>query len=893
MDELIAKCQVLGIDYINKKTNKPFGKATLVKKIADNSSSESVSKTTEEVQEVQKSIIEYKNEVIWTGVENKDYSEYENKLLNLVKKCHNILYSNGSIVGTDASNDIIKLLILRFINIIYNSEKGKVKIDELLEKESDKIKERFLPYIIDISKILKVDNGNYENEVKVYIGSFLSKILPHIFNTQDGFLNTRDEQLNIYKIITEICEVITLTNTNISDYFSTQGGNIYEYFTNNYTKGSNTSKDLGQFFTPFSLIQAILKGCGFNDLIRTLTNPELYDPCCGSGGLLCITYKENKDFINSNCIYGCEIEKKTIKYALGSFMINTNELNTNILNCNSLSKNPYVFQNKKFDIIFTNPPFGIKNNYKDKKKEFEDFKQSDYQDSDIKFEDIYPLNISDGTVMFIELVIYLLNTNGICAIILPDGKMMDSMSFYKLRKFIIDKCKILKIISVNNGAFGHTSIKTKVMIIKKQDNTDGNNSKSIEFLEIGKNCNEVKLIAIGDLNNKTLSFNLNEEKEEVIEYNDDCEIKKLGDVCEFKNGTNITKDKLIEGQYPVIGGGQKPMGYHNTYNCDENTIIISKDGSYAGYISKYNSKTFITNHGIIINNLDTIIKDYLYYYLVSIQNNIYKLQSGLGQPGIKVIDLANLEIPIPSMERQEEIVEYFDEFFKDKDMKILSNNSMNSFQLLLTKPTKFKNKLQKLYDIHDTNEQLQKSIENIKNLSKITLDVTIKNTECENKKLGEVCDINYGTRIIKKNNTIGEYPVYGSGYPTFTTNTFNREGFNILIGRFALSKDCVKLTNSKLFLNDSGLTIITKNQDKVNNKYMGYYLFINQIYIYNMANGMAQKNLDIEKFNLMEIPIPTIEKQEEIVKILDNNDMIIKSLEKMIEDNKGLMKIVF
>jgi hypothetical protein len=124
MDELIAKCQVLGIDYINKKTNKPFGKVTLVKKIADNSSPQSVSKTTEEVQ---KSIIEYKNEVIWTGIENKDYSEYENKLLNLVKKCHNILYSNGSIVGTDASNDIIKLLILHLwtfkmpIFSLYNS----------------------------------------------------------------------------------------------------------------------------------------------------------------------------------------------------------------------------------------------------------------------------------------------------------------------------------------------------------------------------------------------------------------------------------------------------------------------------------------------------------------------------------------------------------------------------------------------------------------------------------------------------------------------------------------------------------------------------------------------------------------------------------------------------
>ena len=56
---------------------------------------------------------------------------------------------------------------------------------------------------------------------------------------------------------------------------------------------------------------------------------------------------------------------------------------------------------------------------------------------------------------------------------------------------------------------------------------------------------------------------------------------------------------------------------------------------------------------------------------------------------------------------------------------------------------------------------------------------------------------------------------------------------------------------------------------------------------------MGIKHLSKEYINNIEIPIPSIEKQEEIVKILDNNDMIIKNLEKMIEDNKGLMKIVF
>ena len=134
------------------------------------------------------------------------------------------------------------------------------------------------------------------------------------------------------------------------------------------------------------------------------------------------------------------------------------------------------------------------------------------------------------------------------------------------------------------------------------------------------------------------------------------------------------------------------------------------------------------------------------------------------------------------------------------------------------------------------------------------------------KTLGEVCNINYGTRIVKNNNTDGEYPVYGSGRAMFSTNTFNRDGYNILIGRFAL--ECVRFINEKIFLNDSGLSVSPKT-DILLHKYIGYYLLHNQSIIYNCARGTAQKNLEIDIFKAIKIPIPSIERQQEIVKYLD------------------------
>jgi type I restriction enzyme S subunit len=102
----------------------------------------------------------------------------------------------------------------------------------------------------------------------------------------------------------------------------------------------------------------------------------------------------------------------------------------------------------------------------------------------------------------------------------------------------------------------------------------------------------------------------------------------------------------------------------------------------------------------------------------------------------------------------------------------------------------------------------------------------------------------------------------------FSTNTFNREGYNILIGRFALSNECVRFINEKIFLNDSGLSIKPKT-DNILHKYIGYYLFHNQNIIYNCARGTAQKNLDIDEFKSIKIPIPSLERQNEIVEYLD------------------------
>ena len=139
---------------------------------------------------------------------------------------------------------------------------------------------------------------------------------------------------------------------------------------------------------------------------------------------------------------------------------------------------------------------------------------------------------------------------------------------------------------------------------------------------------------------------------------DGNEMRILGDLCNFKNGKGIKKESLIEGDYPVIGGGQKPMGYHNKYNTDENTILCSSSGAYSGYISKYKEKVWASDCFAIVPKTNLIDNDYLYYYLKTLQGDIYKYQTGSAQPHVYSRNLETMKIYLPIIENQKEIVEY-------------------------------------------------------------------------------------------------------------------------------------------------------------------------------------------------------------------------------------------
>ncbi|MBE6396660.1 MAG: restriction endonuclease subunit S [Lentisphaerae bacterium] len=159
------------------------------------------------------------------------------------------------------------------------------------------------------------------------------------------------------------------------------------------------------------------------------------------------------------------------------------------------------------------------------------------------------------------------------------------------------------------------------------------------------------------------------------------------------------------------------------------------------------------------------------------------------------------------------------------------------------------------------------------------------------KKLGDVCEINYGTRVRRKDSRSDNYPVYGGGGETFRWETFNREN-QCVVSRFAMSPECVRFVPGKFFLNDSGLTVDTAS-DGLLQDYLDWCLFGKQDIIYALGKGSAQKNLDIREFVNIPIPIPPLPEQKRIVAKIDVAFEKIDKLKANAEKNLANAKELF
>ena len=143
---------------------------------------------------------------------------------------------------------------------------------------------------------------------------------------------------------------------------------------------------------------------------------------------------------------------------------------------------------------------------------------------------------------------------------------------------------------------------------------------------------------------------------------DGVEFVKLGVVCEIKRGIRVIKKDLQEtGKIPVYQNSLVPLGYKDEFNYPSNVAFVISAGA-AGDVGYSEVPFWAADDCLTITCPSNIENKYVYYFL---KNYEYKIKSKVRKASIprlsrKVVD--DLEIPLPPIEVQTEIVRILDKF---------------------------------------------------------------------------------------------------------------------------------------------------------------------------------------------------------------------------------------
>ncbi len=141
------------------------------------------------------------------------------------------------------------------------------------------------------------------------------------------------------------------------------------------------------------------------------------------------------------------------------------------------------------------------------------------------------------------------------------------------------------------------------------------------------------------------------------------EYKTIKETVGVNRGKRLTKSQLSDlGKYEVYHGSKDSiLGRYSQCNAPADTIIVVNTGGIGGV--KYLEKPFWCSDGSFwLGKDDRIISKFLYYYLIGFEGYFYSQKRIGGVPTIDRNVVEQVEIPLPPLSVQEEIVRILDNY---------------------------------------------------------------------------------------------------------------------------------------------------------------------------------------------------------------------------------------
>jgi len=340
----------------------------------------------------------------------------------------------------------------------------------------------------------------------------------------------------------------------------------------------------------------------------------------------------------------------------------------------------------------------------------------------------------------------------------------------------------------------------------------------------------------------------------------DVEWKLLGKICSI--GVGQAPKGITDGKYSFVNAGTTPSGYLADYNTEAETITTPSRGQGGiGYIDYQSNPFWCGPLCYRISSInEKVITRFVYYVMANRTKDVISLANMTGVPALNKKALSEFEIPIPPLKVQSEIVRILDNF--------------TELTAELTAELSARKKQYSYY--RDTLLSFEEGEVEWRTLGEVATKISSGGTprtgvsEYYNGTIPwlrtqevDFCEI-WDTSI-----KITEEGLKNSSAKIIPSNCVIVAMYGATVGKIALNK--IPLSTNQACAN------IQLNPEIAYYRYVYHYLTSKYAYIKSLGSG-SQTNINAKIIKELSIPIPPLEKQKEIVAILDKFDTLTHSI---------------
>ena len=258
-------------------------------------------------------------------------------------------------------------------------------------------------------------------------------------------------------------------------------GSAYEYLIKMFA--DSAGKKGGEFYTPSEVVNLLVR------LIKPKSKMRVYDPTCGSGGMLIQSRNyliENGENPRNISLFGQEMNQGT--WAICKMNMFLHSVFSADIKKGDTIRNPNHLKGGElmtFDRVIANPPFSLAKWGKEE------------ADNDSFGRFPYGTPPKDtGDLAFVQHMIASLNAEGVMGVVVPHGVLFRGSSEKEIRKGILGNDLLEAVIGLPSKLFYGTGIPAAMLIINKKKSKDRKNkiifiNSELEFEE-GKNQNRLR-----------------------------------------------------------------------------------------------------------------------------------------------------------------------------------------------------------------------------------------------------------------------------------------------------------------------------------------------------------------------------------------------------------------